>query len=171
MISLSARNRAQIIHVHAEGTRRIAIWIMFRLALKRRIIQKAALMLNHGNRQSKRVIHLPHPNRVATSKIIVHRDDMYAFPRNRVQINRRSGRKRLSFTRTHFRNHSPMERNASNKLNIVLALVKNPLRHFSNESKSLRHEIIKLLAAGESCFIVLRFRLQLIRREIFKRTF
>ncbi len=60
------------------------------------------IMDDHTHTQSQKAVELAHPLGVAFCQIVVDRDNVDAFAGQRVQINRKSGNQRFTFTGLHF---------------------------------------------------------------------
>src|SRR3989338_2857742 len=99
------------------------------------IINQSSLMLNDPNTHSKKMKNLPHPDSVTTSKIIVDRNKVTPFAFEGVYIKRERGGQCLSFTCTHFGNHTEIQNNSTHELDIKVSLAKRSFRGFSNHRK------------------------------------
>src|SRR3989338_683999 len=99
------------------------------------IINQSSLMLNDPNTHSKKMKNLPHPDSVTTSKIIVDRNKVTPFAFEGVYIKRERGGQCLSFTCTHFGNHTAIQNNSTHELDIKVSLAKRSFRGFSNHRK------------------------------------
>ena len=80
-----------------------------------------------ANGQSQEVIQLAHPLCITTGQVIVHRNDMNAFPSQRIQIHRQGCGQGLAFACAHFRNLALMQSHTADKLHIKVAHLHNPL--------------------------------------------
>ena len=73
------------------------------------------------DRQTQKIVDLAHPARVARGQIIVHRNDMDALARQRIQVNGKRRHKGLAFTGAHFGDLAFMEDHAADKLHVERA--------------------------------------------------
>ena len=63
---------------------------------------------------------LSHPLGITLRQVIVDRNDLDAFSRQRVQISRTGGYQRFSFTGFHFSDTALMENNSADQLNRIM---------------------------------------------------
>ena len=120
------------------------------------------------HRQAEEVIDLAHPFCVAAGEIVVHRHNMHAPTRQRVQVGSKGGDERFPFTRAHLSNLATVQRDAPDQLHIIMALSQRALGGFTDRCKGFRQKIIQRLAAFQALLIFIRFELELIIRESFK---
>ena len=62
---------------------------------------------------------MPHPLRVASRQVRVHRNQVRALARQRVEIQWQCGNQRLAFPRRHFRDLSEMQLDTAHQLHVV----------------------------------------------------
>ena len=175
LVRFLPRAWTQVFIFHFERTGSVAFRVLrttlivfFRFTAIRRVIHKCrALMLNDTDRKTERMVNLPHPHGVAAGQIIVHRHEMRARSRERVEIERERCGERFSFTRAHFRNLSAMERDAAFQLHIIMTLTERAFRRFAHSGERFRKQIIKRFFF-EPLPELLRFRLQFIIRQAHK---
>ena len=130
------------------------------------VILRAALVgilvvLDDADREAEEFVQLAHPFTVASCEVIVRRHAMRAASGEAVKEQRERGHERLSFARSHFRNHALGETDAANDLRVemhhvprhrlaahgerVLALVEPPCAVFhrseslGNQCSHIRH--------------------------------
>ena len=118
------------------------------------------LMYDAAHRKAQETVDFSHPLRVAFGQIIVDRNDMHAFPRERVQIGRQRFGYGLSFAGFHFRDAALMEHDAAKKLHIEMALPNGALRCFAHNRKRFRQERIQRFTFAKPLFELLGFRAQ-----------
>ena len=90
-----------------------------------------------ANSHSKTPIDAAHPGSIARGQIIVHRDDMDAFPGKRVQEDGQRRDQGLALTRLHFGYLSLMERDPAHELNVIMPLTKRALGRLADTGKGL----------------------------------
>ena len=100
-------------------------------------------MHDHPDGEPKKPVNLAHPLRVAPRKIVVHRDNVHALARQRVQIGRQGCDKRLALARLHFRDRAFMQHHAANQLHIEMALPECSLGGFAHRCKGWHEQIIE----------------------------
>ncbi len=122
-----------------------------------RAVGGAALVIieivhDHADAQSQSAIERAHPFRVATRQVIVHRDDVHAAPRQRIQNRGERGNERFSFARLHLRNFAFVQNNAADQLHIEMPHVQEAAAGFADE-RERRHDrrlqrLLQLLFVG-----------------------
>ena len=86
------------------------------------------VMLNAADAQTQPVIDSSHPLCVATSEVVVNRDDVDTVQRNSVQRHGARRRERFSFSGFHLRDLALMEHNAAHQLDVEVALAQAAAR-------------------------------------------
>ena len=66
------------------------------------------------------VVEVPHPLRVAAGEVRVHRDEVRALARQRVQIERQRRDERLAFAGRHFGDLAEVQLDAAHELHVVV---------------------------------------------------
>ena len=125
-------------------------------------IGRSTLVIGHisgdaANRHSKALIDTAHPARVARGKIVVHRDDMDAFPGKRVQEDGKRRDEGLALTRLHFGNLSLVKRDPTHELDVVMPLPKRALGRLADTGEGLWEQLLEA-AAGVEPFAKGRYR-------------
>ena len=100
-------------------------------------------MRQAGDALAKRVVDLPHPNSVAARQILVHRNDVHAVPRKRVQVERRGGGERLALARKHLDRGAAVEPDAAQKLDVKMPLAKRSPRRFAHKRERFGKDIVE----------------------------
>lgn len=129
---------------------------------------------------------MPHPLRITRCEIIVDGDDMHAFARQCIQIDRCDSDQGLSFSCLHLGDDSFMENDASEELDIIRDHIPDqflsfdldfgadhPLARLLDCSERFREDIVQGLALCEPVLEFLGLRLDLIvgQRIEFSREF
>src|SRR3989338_3244091 len=112
-------------------------------------------MIDHADRKPEESIDLPHPCRVATREVIVHRDHMHAAAFERVQIDRECRDERLPFSGAHLRNPATVKDDAAQKLNIVVTLAERAPRCLAHQGEGFVKYVVECFALSKS-FLELR---------------
>ena len=76
------------------------------------------IVLNAADREPEKIVKLPHPFRIATGQIIVHRHEMRAASGQRVEIKRQGRDQSLAFARRHFGDAAAMQNHSADQLHI-----------------------------------------------------
>ena len=100
----------------------------------------------HPDRKAEKTVQTPHPFSITTGKIIVHRDDMHALTRNRIQVGRQGGNQRLALTGAHFGDFAVVQDHAADQLHIEMTHSERPLARFTHDGKRFRQQRIKAFA-------------------------
>src|SRR3989344_2478014 len=111
------------------------------------VIYIAGFVIGTTDRQSQRVVNLPHPNRVSSGKIIVDGYHMDAFAGNGVKIRRQSGDQSFSFAGPHLGDFSLMQNNSAQKLDVKMPLTERSSGRFSCRRKRFRQNFVQRLSA------------------------
>ena len=77
-------------------------------------------VLDTAHSQPEKAEKVPHPLGVTTGKVVIHRDELAITARQRVEVERASRDKGLTLTSCHFRDTFFVERNATDKLNVIM---------------------------------------------------
>ena len=101
---------------------------------------------------AQKAVNLSHPVGVAFCQIVVDGNDMNAFSRQRVQINRQSRNQRFSFTRAHFRDLSAVQNDAADQLDVEMALSDGAFGGFANGCKGIRQNVVQRFAVRQPFF-------------------
>ena len=87
-------------------------------------------------------MNLAHPLRVTLGQVIINRNDMDSLAFQRVQVCRKCGNKRLTFTCFHLGNTPLMKDNTTDDLYTVMLHSKNTFCSFTNRCKCFRNQRI-----------------------------
>ena len=102
-------------------------------AIRRPPLHVIQIVNDHAHGQPQHLVNRPHPFRVPPRQIIVHRHNVNALSRQRVQVRRQRRHQRLSFTRLHLRDFSLMQYDSADKLNVEMP-------HSQRPSPDLAHQ-------------------------------
>src|SRR3989344_6140171 len=94
------------------------------------------------NRETEIVIHLPHPDTVATGEIIVDGDDLHAFTGKSMKGCGKCGNERFTLARAHLGDFTFSKRETAYYLHIEMWLVKcaaSRLAHECEHEREVRH--------------------------------
>jgi hypothetical protein len=87
-----------------------------------------------------------HPLSVTSSKVIVHRYNVYTFPRKRVQVGRKGSYESFTLSGSHLGDHLIVKDRTADKLNIEMAHANNAPTRLSNNGERVRKKTVKRLA-------------------------
>ena len=104
---------------------------------------------DHAHGQAEEIVDRAHPLRVAAGEIIVDGDHVDALAGERIQIDRKRGDQRFSFTGLHFRDPALVQDDAADELSVEVAHAERALRCFPDNGKSLGQEIVERFVALE----------------------
>ena len=115
------------------------------------IVRLAAFRILHigenlADRQTEESINLSHPVGIAAGQIIVDRHKMCAASGQSIQVHRRRGYKRFTFTGLHLRNLALMQHNTANQLHVIMPHIQHALTRFTHGRKRLGQNIIQRCA-------------------------
>ena len=102
------------------------------------IKEKGGIVLDDAHRKSQCVVEHAHPLCIALGEVVVHGDEVNAFPFERVQIHRQCGHQGFPFAGLHFSDAASMENDAADQLNIEMAHVQLAAGHFTADREGLR---------------------------------
>jgi hypothetical protein len=124
------------------------------------------VVLNHANRHPQEPIDTPHPFRVAACKVIVHGDNVNAFPLERIQVGRQRRNQRLPLARFHLGDFSAVQNDAAYELHVEMAHVQRAAAGFADYGEGLREKVLERLAGGEPMAELVGLRAQLFVGEL-----
>lgn len=101
------------------------------------------------------MIQLCHPLGVSLGEIIVHRDEMDAFPFQRVQIDGQRRDQGFPLSGFHLGNAAAMENHTADQLHIEMSHVECAPRHFPAYGESFWQDIVQCLTRLKSLLEVL----------------
>ena len=93
--------------------------------------------------QAEEAVNLPHPFGVAFGQIIVDSHDVHALAFNRIQIGGQRRDQRFSLAGLHFGNHTLVQHNTADKLDVIMALPQRSFGSLADDGKSLGQNIVK----------------------------
>ena len=99
--------------------------------------------------EAEEAVDLAHPFAVALGQVVVHRDDMDALARERVEIDRQGRDQRLAFAGLHLGDHAAMEDDAAHQLHVEMALAERALGRLAHRGEGLDQEVVERLAVGQ----------------------
>ncbi len=116
-------------------------------------------------------MHLSHPLSVTLGQVIVDGDDVHTAALQGIQIRRRRGNKRLTFTGLHLGNTTLMKNNTADQLHPVMLHAKDTLCCFADSRKGLHKQIIQGLSICKTLLVLCCFCPKLlIRKRLHLRT-
>ena len=107
-----------------------------------RVIQ---IVDDHAHRQPQHLVNRAHPLRVAPGQIIVHRDDVHAFARQRIQVSGKRGDERLSFARLHLGDFALVQHDSADQLHVEMPHPQRAPSRFAHQRKRGRHRRLERL--------------------------
>ena len=105
---------------------------------------------------AEEVVYPPHPFGVALGEIVVDGDDMHAFARERVEIDRERRDQRLAFAGAHLGDGALVQHHAADQLHVEMALAERAPRRLAHRGEGGREQIVERLAGGELVAELLR---------------
>ena len=124
------------------------------------------IIQNAAHRQAQETVYLSHPLRVTAGQVVVDSDHMYALTLQRVQIRRKKGYLRLTFTGFHLRDSALMQDNTAHELYAeMLGMEHSPCR-FPYYGICLRQKVIQCLPFSQSLFKLVCLGRQLTVAEL-----
>ena len=115
--------------------------------------------------QAQETVYLSHPLAVTAGQIVVHRDDVDALARQRVQISRENRHKGLAFTGLHLGDAPLVEHNAADDLDREGLHSQHTPGRFPRRGEGIRKDVVQGLALCESGLEFFGFMTQLLIRE------
>mmetsp|Transcript_12872 Transcript_12872/g.30273 ORF Transcript_12872/g.30273 Transcript_12872/m.30273 type:complete len:931 (-) Transcript_12872:212-3004(-) len=103
-----------------------------------------------AHRQAQEVVQLAHPLGVAPREVVVHRDDMDALARQRVQVDRQRRHQGLAFAGAHLGHFAGIEHHAANQLHIEVAHLERPLAALAADRKRLGQDVVHAGATSDA---------------------
>ncbi len=104
---------------------------------------------DHADGHAEEAVDLPHPVRVAAGEIVVDGDDVDAAALERIQIDGERRDQGLALAGLHFGDLAPVEGDAADQLDVVVALAERPDRGLAHRREGFGKEVVELFAAGE----------------------
>src|SRR3989338_9542164 len=102
------------------------------------VVYITSFVVGTADRQTQRVINLPHPNRVSSGKIVVDGYHVDTLAGNGVKIRRQSGDQSFSLACPHLGDFSLMQNNPAQKLNVKMPLAERSSGRFPCDGESFR---------------------------------
>ena len=103
----------------------------------------AQVMNDDAYRHAQKAVNLAHPLRIALGQVIVHRDDVHAFARERVEVDGQRGDKCLAFTGFHFGDLTLVEHHAADQLHVVVAHAEHAPPGFPHRGECLGKQVVE----------------------------
>ena len=100
----------------------------------------------HPDAHSKHVEDRPHPARVSASEVVVDRDQVHAFARERIQIEGKARDQRLAFAGLHLGDLALVQDDSSHQLHVEVAQSDAPAARLTAESERVDEQVLELLA-------------------------
>ena len=118
------------------------------------VVSGAALFVvqpvdDDAHREAEKLVHATHPRGIAFGEIVVHRNNMHALARQRVEIRGQRGHQRFAFAGFHFGDHAAMQHHAADQLHIEMAHTQYALGGFTHNGKCLDQQTIQRCTGGE----------------------
>src|SRR3990167_4175553 len=131
----------------------VSFFVYFIIALARPhrtsmsvVVKIAGFVVGTADRQTQRIINLPHPNRISSGKIVVDGYHMDALAGNGVKIRRQSGDQSFSFASPHLGDFPLMQNNSAKKLDVKMPLTERSSGRFSCRRKRFRQNFVQRLS-------------------------
>ena len=105
---------------------------------------------DESDAEAEPTVDLPHPHRVATREVVVHRDEVHSFAGERIEVHRQRRHQRLAFARAHFGNPTRMQGGTTHQLDVVVTLPNDTLGGLSHHGERLHHEVVEILTTRQT---------------------
>ena len=100
--------------------------------------------------EAEELVDPPHPAGVAAGEVVVHRDDVDALARQRIQIGGERRHQRLALAGLHLGDVAAMEDHAADQLDVEMALPQRALGRLAHGRERVDHEIVELGTLGQA---------------------
>ena len=107
------------------------------------------VVLDDADRHVEEAVDAAHPLRVAPRQVVVHRDDVHALARQRVQVRRQRRDERLALAGLHLGDAAAVQDDAANQLDVVVAHVHHATAGLADDRESLGQQIVERLSLRE----------------------
>jgi hypothetical protein len=111
--------------------------------------------------QAKEMVHPPHPLGVTLGEVVVHRDDVHAPARQRVQVSGQYPDQRLALAGLHLGDIAHVQGGGAHQLRVEWPLAQGPLRRLADRCEGLGKKIVERLAVRVPLPELIRHRPQL----------
>ena len=111
--------------------------------------------------EAEEAVDLAHPLAVALGEVIVDRDDVHALARERVEVRREHGDKRLALAGLHFGDAPLMEHDAADELHAVGVEPDDAPRRLTDGRERLGQDVVERFAVLKALLELRRFGLKL----------
>jgi hypothetical protein len=95
-------------------------------------------------------VDLAHPVGVAPGEVVVHRDDVHALARQRVEVRGQRGDERLAFARSHLRDLAVVQDHAADELHVEMTHAQRALRGLAHHGERFGQQGFEASAVGEA---------------------
>ena len=116
--------------------------------------------------QPQELMYRPHPGSVTAGQVIIDGNNMHTLAFQRVQVCRKRGNQRLTFTCLHLGNTSLMQNNTAHQLYAEGFHVQHPSGRLTDYSIGLRKQIIQRLALRKAILELLRLASKRLIRKL-----
>ena len=123
------------------------------------------------DREAEKIMDASHHLRVAAGQVIVHRDNMHALARQRVEVGRQRRHQGFALAGTHLGDVAVVQHHAADQLHVVMAQTEHAVRRFAHDCKRFRQQLVKRLALLETRLEGVGFGTQVGVRELLQRRF
>ena len=120
------------------------------LEVRGRVVYIGGIVLKDADREAEAVEDRPHPLRVALGKVVVYGDEVSALAGESVEIKRKRGDKRLSFTGLHLGDLAFVKDDPAQDLHVEVAQADAALRDLPDGRERFRQDVVERLAGGQS---------------------
>jgi len=132
----------------------------------RLLIRRIHLRHDHAHREAEEAVDAAHPLGVALGEVIVDGDDVNALALERVQVGRQRRDERLAFAGAHLGDLAFVQRDAADHLDVEVAHLQHPFRHFAHHREGLGEHIRSRGAGGDLLLELWSLRAQLVVGEL-----
>ncbi len=124
------------------------------------------LMDDASDRHAEEPVDLSHPLGIALGEVIVDRDDVDAFPGQRVEIDRQRRDEGLAFAGLHLGDHAAMQHDAAHHLHVEMALPERALGGLAHGRECFRNQIVEFRPVFEPLLELRGLGAQRLVREL-----
>ena len=108
------------------------------------------IVLDDADRHAEEAVDLAHPLRVAAGEVVVHRDDVDALARERVEVGGQRRDQRLAFAGLHLGDLAFVEHRAADELDVEVAHVQHAPAGLPDDGKRFDEQIVERLAPART---------------------
>ena len=93
-------------------------------------------------------MHTAHHLRVTTRKVVIDSHNVHTLAFQGIQVGRKQGGQRLTFTSAHLSNVAKVQGRATHDLHLVVLLVHHAPRSFAHGGECLKKDVVESFSVG-----------------------